>query len=103
MNKARKKRAPVPVYIRPNQLTLDCFKTPFDQHLNKAVYQQQKQMCDIKSHSVEDRIVSINKPYVRPTNCEWKDNGFCSLELLAHKIYCTPYTKIFSLTTEITI
>jgi hypothetical protein len=35
MNKTRKKRAPVPVYISPNQLTLDCFKTPFDQHLKK--------------------------------------------------------------------
>lgn len=35
MNKARKKRAPAPVYVSPNQLSLDCFKTPFEQHLNK--------------------------------------------------------------------
>lgn len=35
MNKARKKRAPAPVYVSPNQLSLDCFQTPFEQHLNK--------------------------------------------------------------------
>ena len=32
----------------------------------RAVYQQQKQMYDTKSHSVEDRIVSIHQPHVRP-------------------------------------
>ena len=31
----RKKRVPVPVYTNPNQLTLDCFQTPFDQKLLK--------------------------------------------------------------------
>src|SRR5690606_16299640 len=35
MNKARKKRAPAPVYVSPNQLSLECFQTPFEQHLNK--------------------------------------------------------------------
>ena len=34
MIKATKKRAPAPVYDSPNQLSLDCFKTPFEQHLN---------------------------------------------------------------------
>jgi len=35
MNKARKKRAPSPVYVSPKQLSLDCFKTPFEQQLKK--------------------------------------------------------------------
>lgn len=35
MNKGRKKCAFSPVYISPNQLSLDCFKTPFEQQLNK--------------------------------------------------------------------
>jgi transposase, IS5 family len=35
MNRARKKRAPAPVYVSPNQLSLECFHTPFKQHLNK--------------------------------------------------------------------
>ncbi len=35
MNKARKKHAPAPVYVSPNQLSLECFHTPFEQHLNK--------------------------------------------------------------------
>ncbi len=35
MNTTRKKRAPAPVYVSPNQLTLDCFASPFDQHLKK--------------------------------------------------------------------
>jgi hypothetical protein len=35
MNITRKKRAPAPVYSSPNQLTLDCFQTPFDQKLIK--------------------------------------------------------------------
>lgn len=34
MKKVFKKRAPGPVYISPNQLTLDCFETPFEQQLN---------------------------------------------------------------------
>ena len=34
MNKSFKKHAPSPVYISPTQLTLDCFKTPFEQELN---------------------------------------------------------------------
>lgn len=35
MNISRKKRAPAPVYTSPNQLTLDCFQTPFEQKLLK--------------------------------------------------------------------
>lgn len=34
MNKAIKKRASVVAYTSPKQLTLDCFKTPFEQKLN---------------------------------------------------------------------
>jgi transposase, IS5 family len=34
MKKTHKKRAPSPRYISPNQLTLDCFQTPFEQQLN---------------------------------------------------------------------
>jgi len=34
MKKAKKKRAPAPLYVSPNQLSIDCFKTPFEQHLN---------------------------------------------------------------------
>lgn len=34
MNKAIKKRASGVTYTSPNQLTLDCFKTPFEQNLN---------------------------------------------------------------------
>jgi hypothetical protein len=36
MKKTSKKRAPTPAYISPKQLTLDGFKTPFEQHLNPA-------------------------------------------------------------------
>jgi hypothetical protein len=31
-----------------------------------TLYQQQKQMYDLKKHSIEDRIVSIHQPHVRP-------------------------------------
>lgn len=34
MKKTQKKRAPTPRYTSPNQLTLDCFQTPFEQKLN---------------------------------------------------------------------
>lgn len=34
MKKPKKKCAPTPVYVSPKQLTLDCFKTPFEQQLN---------------------------------------------------------------------
>jgi len=34
MKKAFKKRAPSPSYISPSQLTMDCFQSPFEQHLN---------------------------------------------------------------------
>jgi hypothetical protein len=34
MKKAKKKCAPTPVYVSPAQLSLGCFKTPFEQHLN---------------------------------------------------------------------
>ena len=33
MIKTKKKRAPTPLYVSPAQLSLDCFKTPFEQHL----------------------------------------------------------------------
>ncbi len=39
MNKARKKHAPAPVYVSPNQLSLECFHTPFDVYFNRKVYQ----------------------------------------------------------------
>lgn len=32
----------------------------------RTLYSQQKQMYDSKTHSVPDRIVSINQPYIRP-------------------------------------
>ena len=35
-------------------------------HTIAEVYQQQKQMYDTKTHTVEDRIVSIHQPHVRP-------------------------------------
>ena len=35
MNKVIKKRAPAPVYVSLNQLSLECFRTPFDQQLKK--------------------------------------------------------------------
>jgi len=35
MKKVFKKRAPSPSYISPNQLTMDCFQTPFEQQLNQ--------------------------------------------------------------------
>jgi transposase, IS5 family len=31
-----------------------------------TLYDQQKQMYDTKTHSIEDRIVSIHQPHVRP-------------------------------------
>lgn len=34
MKKATKKCAPTPVYVSPAQLSLGCFQTPFEQHLN---------------------------------------------------------------------
>ncbi|MCU0406374.1 MAG: IS5 family transposase [Ignavibacteriaceae bacterium] len=34
MKEAKKKRAPTPLFVSPNQLSLDCFKTPFEQHLD---------------------------------------------------------------------
>jgi len=34
MKKATKKCAPTPLYVSPNQLSIDCFKTPFELHLN---------------------------------------------------------------------
>lgn len=34
MKKLTKKRAPSPSYISPGQLTLDCFRSPFEQQLN---------------------------------------------------------------------
>jgi len=45
---------------------------PFDIHQCKymfvirTLYAQQKQMYDSKTHSIEDRIVSIHQPHVRP-------------------------------------
>jgi len=34
MKRAKNKRAPAPLYVSPNQLSIDCFKTPYEQHLN---------------------------------------------------------------------
>lgn len=34
MKKTKKKHAPAPLYVSPAQLSLDCFKTPFEQYLN---------------------------------------------------------------------
>ena len=34
MEKAKRKHAPTPVYVSPNQLTLDAFKSPFERELN---------------------------------------------------------------------
>ena len=34
MEKAKRKHAPAPNYVSPNQFTLDCFKTPFERELN---------------------------------------------------------------------
>jgi hypothetical protein len=34
MKIAKKKCAPTPLYVSPAQLSLECFKTPFEQHLN---------------------------------------------------------------------
>ena len=45
---------------------------PLDKHQHKyllvltKLYEQQQQMYDEKSHSVDDRIVSIHQPHVRP-------------------------------------
>jgi|WetSurMetagenome_2_1015567.scaffolds.fasta_scaffold113773_1 transposase, IS5 family len=45
---------------------------PFDAHQYKymlvirTLYDQQKQMYESKTHSIEDRIVSIHQPHVRP-------------------------------------
>lgn len=38
----------------------DCYLTI------RKVYEQQKYMYDNKTHSVQDRIVSISQPYLRP-------------------------------------
>lgn len=52
---------------------LDSFKLfPLNRHQHKyllvvtKLYEQQKQMYDEKCHSIEDRIVSIHQPHVRP-------------------------------------
>ncbi len=34
MKKAKKGRAPAPLYVSANQLSINCFKTPFEQHQN---------------------------------------------------------------------
>jgi len=34
MKKTKKKQASASLYVSPAQLSLDCFKTPFEQHLN---------------------------------------------------------------------
>lgn len=36
MKKVQKKRAPSPRYVSPQQLTLDCFRSPFEQNLNPS-------------------------------------------------------------------
>ena len=32
----------------------------------RTIYEQQKYMYDIRTHSVPDRIVSVSQPFVRP-------------------------------------
>jgi IS5 family transposase len=34
MKKATRKHAPTPIYVSPKQLTLECFKTPFERELD---------------------------------------------------------------------
>lgn len=59
--------------IKSINLALDhCESIPFDKHQYKywlviqQVYDQQKYMFDSKTHSVENRIVSIHQPHIRP-------------------------------------
>jgi IS5 family transposase len=64
-------------YLARNLRSLDklldkCDQFPLDQRQQKylmvihRLYQQQKEMFDARGHSVEDRIVSIHQPHVRP-------------------------------------
>lgn len=67
----------------------------------RTVYQQQKQMYDQKSHSVQDRIVNIFQPHVRPIprgKVKYKiefgsklgvslDNGFARITTLSWDAY----------------
>jgi hypothetical protein len=64
-------------YLRRNIASINkildhCEKTPFDKHQFKYwfviqhLYEQQKTMYANKTHSIEDRIVSIHQPHVRP-------------------------------------
>ena len=46
-------------YALPGKYT-DCYLTI------RKLYKQQKYMYDSKTHSVQDRIVSISQPYLRP-------------------------------------
>lgn len=46
-------------YALPSRYT-DCYLTI------RKLYEQQKYMYDNKTHSVQDRIVSISQPYLRP-------------------------------------
>jgi IS5 family transposase len=55
-----------------NKLLENCSAIPFDKHQYKYwlviqhLYEQQKQMFNTKTHSIEHRIVSIHQPHVRP-------------------------------------
>lgn len=64
-------------YVRRNLASIDLLLNLYPSFPLKAkeqkylmvihtLYQQQKKMFDEKSHSVEDRIVSIHQPHVRP-------------------------------------
>ena len=64
-------------YLRRNirsieHLLDECERIPFDKHQYKywyviqQLYDQQKQMFDTRTHSVDHRIVSIHQPHVRP-------------------------------------
>ncbi len=53
-----------------------------------TLYDQQKEMYDSHKHSIEDRIVSIHQPHVRPIERFRQRFGFYPREVLADQIYC---------------
>lgn len=68
----------------------------------RKIYEQQKFMFDNKTHSVEDRIVSISQPYIRPIargkakspvefgakfDLSVDENGMCRVEKLSFDAY----------------
>lgn len=60
-------------YIKRNLAIIERLGTEYISHkmlqkleVVKELYEQQKHMYDTKTHKIEDRIVSINQPWVRP-------------------------------------